>query len=205
MPIGSNSRFAVVATPDDGTRRSSRRVLDEGTRPTGPARDAERTYTRWEQTDAQHLVDIHDHLRADLARIHRLVAQVTAGTTDVGAARAEINAMALRQTNPALTTYCANYCRMVTMHHGIEDASVFPHLRRADPRLAPVIDRLQQEHHAIHGVLEGVDRALVAYVGDPATIEELGAAVDLLSDTLLSHLSYEEHELVEPIARLGMH
>jgi hypothetical protein len=28
-------------------------------------------------------------------------------------------------------------------------------------------------------------------------------AVDLLTDTLLSHLSYEERELVEPLARLG--
>jgi hypothetical protein len=27
--------------------------------------------------------------------------------------------------------------------------------------------------------------------------------VDLLSDTLLSHLSYEERELVEPLARFG--
>jgi len=25
--------------------------------------------------------------------------------------------------------------------------------------------------------------------------------VDVLTDTLLSHLSYEEHELVEPLAR----
>ena len=29
-------------------------------------------------------------------------------------------------------------------------------------------------------------------------------AVDLLSDALLSHLSYEERELVEPLARLGI-
>jgi len=33
---------------------------------------------------------------------------------------------------------------------------------------------------------------------------ELRAAVDLLSDTLLSHLAWEERELVEPLARLGM-
>jgi hypothetical protein len=26
-----------------------------------------------------------------------------------------------------------------------------------------------------------------------------------LTDTLLSHLSYEEHELVEPLARLGFY
>jgi hypothetical protein len=28
--------------------------------------------------------------------------------------------------------------------------------------------------------------------------------VDLLTDSLLSHLSYEERELVEPLARLGI-
>jgi hypothetical protein len=32
----------------------------------------------------------------------------------------------------------------------------------------------------------------------------LTAAVDLLTDTLLSHPSYEERERVEPLARLGM-
>jgi hypothetical protein len=30
-------------------------------------------------------------------------------------------------------------------------------------------------------------------------------ALDLLSDTLLSHLSYEERELIEPLARLGFY
>ncbi|WP_326641946.1 hypothetical protein OG884_03200 [Streptosporangium sp. NBC_01755] len=34
---------------------------------------------------------------------------------------------------------------------------------------------------------------------------ELRAAMDLLTDTLLSHLSYEERELVEPLARLGLY
>ena len=68
-----------------------------------------------------------------------------------------------------------------------------------------MVDRLQQEHLVIHDVLEGVDRALVALVSGPDGIAGLRAAVDLLSDTLLSHLSYEERELVEPLARLGMH
>ena len=35
-------------------------------------------------------------------------------------------------------------------------------------------------------------------------IEQLSEQVDELTDTLLSHLSYEERELVEPIARLGV-
>ena len=78
------------------------------------------------------------------------------------------------------------------------------HLRTADPRLAPVIDRLEEEHHAIHDVLEGVDRALVGFVAVPDGMVDLRAAVDLLSDTLLSHLSYEERELAGPLARHGL-
>ncbi len=32
---------------------------------------------------------------------------------------------------------------------------------------------------------------------------KLRGAVDLLTDTMRSHLSYEERELIEPLARLG--
>ena len=123
---------------------------------------------------------------------------------DAGAARSHIHTMTLRQNNWTVGTYCESYCRVVTMHHTLEDQAMFPRLRRGDPRLAPVVDRLEEEHHAIHDVLERVDRALVAFVATPDGARELRAAVDLLTDTLLSHLSYEERELVEPIARLGV-
>jgi len=111
--------------------------------------------------------------------------------------------MTIRQNNWTVGTYCESYCRVVTTHHTLEDISIFPHLRRADPALVPVIDRLAEEHHAIHDVLERVDRALVAFVAGPDGAKSLTAAVDLLTDTLLSHLSYEERELVEPLSRLG--
>jgi hypothetical protein len=217
-PPSSLTPFGVVPTPDDGRRRSSQRVWDESARPTGPAPAPDRGYTASEQAAGRHLVDVHDHLRAELAQIHDLVEQVADGAVGVGAARSHIHTMTMRQNNWTLGTYCASYCRVVTTHHTIEDQSMLPHLRRADPRLAPVIDRLQQEHLVIHDVLEGVDRALVALVsggpddnhnipgtGGISGIRGLRAAVDLLSDTLLSHLSYEERELVEPLARLGMH
>jgi alkanesulfonate monooxygenase SsuD/methylene tetrahydromethanopterin reductase-like flavin-dependent oxidoreductase (luciferase family) len=212
-PAGPTSRpatvgaapFAVVPTPDDGVRRSDVRMWDEAARPAGPAPDPQRTYTAHEQAGAQHLIDVHDGLRAELTQIHDLIEQVAAGLIDVGTARSHINTMTMRQNKWTLGTYCESYCRVVTTHHTIEDRSLFPHLRRADPRLEPVIDRLEEEHHAIHDVLEGVDRALVAFVATPDGMADLRAAVDLLSDTLLSHLSYEERELVEPIARLGAH
>lgn len=144
-------------------------------------------------------------LRKELAQVQDLVEQVAAGTTDVGAARSHISTMTMRQNKWTLGTYCESYCRVVTTHHTLEDRSMFPHLRSGDLRLGPVIDRLEQEHHAIHDVLEGVDRALVAFVAVPDGMAGLREAVDLLSDTLLSHLAYEERELVEPLARLGMH
>ncbi|WP_406069165.1 LLM class flavin-dependent oxidoreductase [Micromonospora sp. NBC_01638] len=196
--------FAVVPTPDDGVRRSDQDVWDESTRPTGPVPDPNRTYTPHEQATGQHLVQIHDGLRAELAQIHDLIEQVAAGEIDAGVARSHINTMTMRQNRWTLGVYCESYCRIVTTHHTIEDQSLFPRLRARDPRLGPVVDRLEQEHHVIHDVLEGVDRALVAYVGSPDGLAELRAAVDLLTDALLSHLSYEERELVEPLARLGI-
>ncbi|RKN45375.1 LLM class flavin-dependent oxidoreductase [Micromonospora endolithica] len=196
--------FTVTPTPDDGTRRSAIRVWDEAERPTGPARDDTRTYTAHDLATAQHLVEVHDGLRAELAQLYDIIDQVSAGTLGAGAARSHINTMTIRQNKWTLGTYCESYCRIVTTHHTLEDQGLFPHLRANDARLAPVLDRLEREHHAIHDVLERVDRALVAYVSVDDGTAELRAAVDLLSDTLLSHLSYEERELVEPLARLGM-
>ncbi|TDD59578.1 LLM class flavin-dependent oxidoreductase [Kribbella antibiotica] len=198
------SGFAVVPTPPPVARRSAVRVLDESERPTGPALDPSRAYTPHQLSSGQHLIDVHDHLRAELEQIHDLVEQVAAGSMGIGQARSHINTMTMRQNNWTLGTYCESYCRLVTTHHSIEDASLFPRLRRADPALVPVVDRLQAEHLIIHDVLEGVDKALVALVDGSGSIDGLRAAVDLLDDTLLSHLSYEERELVEPLARLGV-
>ena len=196
--------FGVVPTPPPAVRRSAVQLLDESARPTGPAQDPSRTYTPYQLQSGQHLIDVHDHLRAELDQVRDLVEQVAAGTLGVGAARSHINTMTMRQNNWTLGTYCESYCRLVTTHHSLEDASLFPHLRRADPDLIPVVDRLQEEHKVIHDVLEGVDKALVALVDGSGDINGLRAAVDLLDDTLLSHLSYEERELVEPLARLGV-
>lgn len=197
--------FTVVPTPDDGVRLSPERVWDEAARPNGPPRDPDRTYTEHDQATARHLVDVHDHLRGELSQIRQLIEQVADGGLDAGQARSHINTMTMRQNKWTLGTYCESYCRVVTTHHSIEDQTMLPHLRRSDPRLAPVVDRLAAEHLVIHDVLERVDRALVAFVAEPDGMPELRAAVDLLSDTLLSHLSYEERELVEPLARLSFY
>ncbi|MCW2598857.1 MAG: fgd1 [Frankiales bacterium] len=195
----------AAPTPDDGLRYSSVQVWDETDRPAGPDPDPNFEYTRQGQASSEHLVEVHDHLREELSQLRGLIEQVAAGTVDPGLARSQIGTMTLRQNNWTLGAYCASYCRVLTQHHMLEDDGIFPHLRQTDQRLAPVIDRLEEEHHAIHEVLEQVDRALVTFVTAPDGMATLRGAVDLLTDTLLSHLSYEERELVEPLARLGFY
>jgi len=80
---------------------------------------------------------------------------------------------------------------------------MFPRLRYGDAALKPVVARLEQEHEVIAGLLDRVDRALVATVSAPDGLAQLRAVLDPLTDALLSHLSYEERELVEPLARFG--
>ncbi len=200
---GAQAGLRAVPTPDDGHRFSDERVWDETQRPAVAPATAGQIYGTHEQAAGQHLIDVHDHLRSELAQVRDIIDQVTSGRLSAGAARSAINDMTMRQNNWTAGTFCQSYCRVVTTHHTLEDQSMFPHLRAADPDLAPVIDRLEYEHRVIHDVLERVDQALVAFVSRPGGQAELRAAVDLLSDALLSHLSYEERELVEPLARLG--
>ncbi|GAA4048930.1 LLM class flavin-dependent oxidoreductase [Nonomuraea soli] len=194
---------ATIATPAPGVRLSGERAWDESTRPTAPVPAGARPLTHQEQAAGQHLVDVHDHLRSELEQVRDLIEQVVASRLSAGQARAAINRMTMRQNDWTLGAYCSAYCRVVTTHHTLEDQSLFPRLRRADPGLTPVLTRLEEEHHVIHGILERVDQALVATVESPDGLDLLRAEVDLLTDALLSHLSYEERELVEPLSRVG--
>jgi hemerythrin-like domain-containing protein len=206
VPATRAAPFAVTPTPDDGTRLSDKRPWDEAGRPTGPAPDSERRYSAHEQAAGQHLVDVHDALRAEMARIRELIEQVERGALDPSAVRSLINRMTIRQNNWTLGAYCEAYCRTVSQHHTLEDTGIFPHLRRRDERLAPVIRRLEEEHEVIAELLDGIDASLVAVVAsEDDALARLRAAMDLLTDAMLSHLSYEERELVEPLARLGFY
>lgn len=149
-------------------------------------------------------------LRGELDQVRSIVDQVRQGQLSAGAARSVINTTTLRQNSWTLGAYCQSYCRIVTAHHTNEDRAIFPHLRRSCPPLAPVLDRLQSEHDVIHDVLEQLDEALVSLVENDGygaagrqSMIDLQHAVDLLTDTLLSHLSYEERELAHPLAEFG--
>ena len=203
IEVAVPAALGVTPTPDDGERLLPTTRWDEAARPFPPI-PAGLAYTDRGRAVAGHLIDVHNHLRAELVQLRDIIQQVTAGLMDPGVARSAINAMTMRQNEWTVGAFCASYCRLVTTHHSLEDSGLFPHLRRADATVAPTIDRLRAEHVVIHDVLEDVDAALVTFIRDPTTHAGLQRAVDGLTDTLLSHLSYEERALVEPLARYGM-
>src|SRR5580693_5651475 len=201
---GLRERLGVSPTPDDGVRLSAETVWDESARPLGPAPDPAARYTESDRSYARELVGVHNHLRSELAQLRDMISQVAAGSLDVATARSEISKLTMRQNQWTVGAYCESYCRLVGLHHTIESTQLFPGLSRLDGRLAPVTERLHAEHEVIAGLLSRVDAALVALVTDPVRgMPALEAAVDLLTDALLSHLSYEEHQLLEPLARFG--
>jgi len=172
--------------------------------PAGPAPDPAAEYGDAGRALARDLVAVHDHLRSELGQLRDMIAQVAAGSLDPGAARSGISKLTMRQNQWTVGAYCESYCRLVGLHHTIEDTSLFPGLGRLDSRLSPVTARLHEEHEVIAGLLARVDSALVSLVTDPVRgMPLVRAAVDLLTDALLSHLSYEEHQLLEPLARFG--
>ncbi|HET7508426.1 MAG TPA: hemerythrin domain-containing protein [Solirubrobacterales bacterium] len=197
-------RLGVAPTPDSGERLADPQ-WDESTRPHREPAAPDVAYTDQGRAVGQHLIDVHDMLRRELGELREVVSQVRDGRLSAGEGRSALSEMALRQNDWTLGAFCSRYCQAVASHHGLEDDSIFSHLRRSDESLEPVIDRLTEEHLVIHDAIEAVDKALVHHINHPEDFGPLQAAIDVLTDTLLSHLSYEERELVEPLARLGFY
>ena len=198
-------RLGVRPTPDDGMRVSAGVPWDESTRPHRPESGPGVTYDRRGALVGQHLIDVHDALRTELTELRKILARVRDGAMSAGDARSALNEMSLRQNDWTLGAFCASYCAALTGHHGLEDEAIFPHLAQSDPTLEPVIDRLVDEHLVIHDAIQNVDRALVGHINHPDDYESIQAAIDFLTDALLSHLSYEEREIVEPLSRFGFY
>jgi alkanesulfonate monooxygenase SsuD/methylene tetrahydromethanopterin reductase-like flavin-dependent oxidoreductase (luciferase family) len=198
-----DERLGVAPTQDEGVRLSERAPWDESTRPHRDRSGPDVKYTDQGRRDGKALIEVHDLLRSELSELRDILRQVRDGAMRAADARAALNEMALRQNDWTLGAFCARYCGVVTQHHGVEDASMFPHLARREPQLKPVIDRLTEEHIVIHDAIQEVDRALVEHMTSPENHDAVQSAINYLTDALLSHLAYEEQELVEPLARLG--
>lgn len=89
---------------------------------------------------------------------------------------------------------CLRHCHFVHSHHHAEDVLLFPTLRRANPALEPVVDRLEADHRMVSQLLDAVEAAADALSNDDsaATRDSVAGALDELARHLLEHLEFEE-------------
>jgi hypothetical protein len=135
-------------------------------------------------------------IRKDLATLRRIAGDVAAG---LPAAEVTAGIRSLAASGPLwqLKMGCRHYCRFVHSHHTAESIMLFPALRRANPALGAVVDKLEADHVSVSGLLDEVDAAARA-LGDreePAQRERLIRTLQKLSADLLAHLTYEEEHI----------
>ncbi len=147
------------------------------------------------------LLWIHGILRADLQTVRRLADEVGEGK-DAPTVRDEIARLQTQSPLWQLKFGCLHYCRLVHLHHNGEDVHIFPAIRRSDPALGPIVDRLEADHRRVSDILDEVEAAADDLQNDdiPLRRSRLVASLSLLADHLLTHLEFEE-ESIAPTLR----
>jgi hypothetical protein len=143
---------------------------------------------------------VHGMIRQDLRTVRRLAAEVTAGLPGAQAA-AEVRSLQVAGPLWQLKVNCLRYCRFVHMHHHGESAFLFPRLRRSNPALGPVVDKLEADHARVSDLLDEVSAAATDFAEreGEASRAHLGGALDDLSRDLLEHLDYEESSISDTL------
>jgi hypothetical protein len=145
---------------------------------------------------------VHDMIRRDLRTVRRMAADVAAGQP-AQEIEAAIRSLAAGGPLWQLKVNCLQYCRFVHSHHHAESVMLFPGLRRANPALNPVVDKLEADHLRVSGLLDEVTAAAreLSSREDPAVRERLTQALQSLSTDLLAHLQYEEEHIADTLSR----
>ncbi len=175
--------------------------FDEALRPTWPGMRSGGVERGWGA--GSQLVQIHDHLRENARELLAAIDELIAGGTDIEGARAFVRELSARQGYSAVGSFCSGFCTLLTMHHSIEDRAVFPGLGRSEPQLLPVLRRLMAEHEVISEIIALVYEAIDAAERDREQAPTLRRIAEHLRDRLLSHLRYEEAQLVPALNAHG--
>jgi hypothetical protein len=165
------------------------KLVEEGTpNPGGEALVAE---LRW----------IHGVIRSNLATIAMISEQIVGGAP-VERVRGQIDELAATSAVWTLRVNCMRYCSLVHGHHHHEDATWFPALRRLNPQIDTVIDKLETDHALVARYLDDVEAAAMRIVTDESARAALVDALGGLAAHLLAHLDYEEASLAPTLRRI---
>jgi hypothetical protein len=144
---------------------------------------------------------VHGMIREQLETLRDAAAAV-AGGAPAEQVQARITEMAGTNIVWRLRVDCMRYCHLVHSHHGLEDAYFFPFLCQANPAIRSVTDKLQADHLLVSDYLDKVETASALIARDESVRGDLVAALNELSDHLLTHLDYEEENLAPTLRRL---
>lgn len=142
---------------------------------------------------------VHGMLRRDLKAARELAREVERGAT-AKVVQARLRSMQTRGPLWQLRVNCLSYCQSVRGHHEHEDEALFPAVRRSDPAMVRVVDRLVADHAKLAGLLDEVDAAARHLDGQAPGRKRLVDALTAVSTHLLAHLAYEEEALAPVLA-----
>ena len=142
------------------------------------------------------LLYIHSHLRRDLQTVRRLAEQARDGLSPE-TILAEIRNLETNSPLWQLKFGCMHYCRFVHAHHTIEDAALFPMVRKHDRSLSSVVDKLEEDHLVVHHITERIAEIAAEVASDASGVSrfKLVQALADLENHLLGHLDFEEQSL----------
>jgi hypothetical protein len=156
----------------------------------------EERYTPPREGMFRELLYIHTFLRRDLQTVRRLANDARDGLSPQ---EILVEIRNLKTSSPLwqLKFGCMHYCRFVHTHHTIEDAAVFPMVRKHDPSLNSVVDRLEEDHLKVHHITERIAAVANNVAADATGVSrtELVDALTELDEHLLTHLAFEEESL----------
>lgn len=146
---------------------------------------------------ARFWLEMHSGFRREGARMDTLIDQWRSGT------------LALPDLHRQLIPTLQGFLQHLDGHHNIETHHYFPTMRQVEPRIGSGIDLLDRDHAVIHGHLESLFQAGLAFhqsvstnaqtVADAAA--RLGDALDAAGPALDRHLEDEEDIVVPLITR----
>lgn len=172
-------------------------IFDESQRPKAP---------RFEVTTAQRmrgrrLAQIHELHMKQIAQVEALIVAIDKGSSPEKGAVDAIETLVLSRNYQLFGWLCGQECQHLNFHHTSEDEAIFPALRQGEPGLNAVLDRLAQEHIAIHTWIERTLEMVAAYNErpEPASYEHLRDTFQTLARLVRSHFGYEQGELEEAL------
>ncbi|MDG4797734.1 nitroreductase/quinone reductase family protein [Micromonospora sp. WMMD1082] len=125
---------------------------------------------------------IHDAFRRELTLIR---AEVDRAGTTLGA---------------QLRVNCLTVCAGLHGHHTNEDAGMFVGIAAQRPDLAPVLDRLREEHRRVAELVGELQQTLTA---DGVDRDQVREQVTRLVAEVETHLAYEEEQLIPVLDGVG--